>query len=247
MVSNFIKACGRLTLLLFAWILFGFLTAAQICVSFRINRDNDKSSAAANTKQSQVTRSGKLHVAAHIVGLLILFGGGAAVTGGTGGYVPCPNNITMDRHCMYTQPAGYMFPYILHYVGGSYSCVASWFLDLCHLVPWSVQGYPLTIFCTPQKNVRSVPFESKWHLIAKGFVTVVVILTWMLLVDWSTDPELSRLVHPETSFVGLGSLLGIFLIEAIVIFVVVSCSLSFYGRSNRGDEHGVGALPRMSN
>ena len=241
--------CGRLTLLFFSWILFGFLTAAQTCVAVWMlnsacNNDDDKSSPTSTTTTTiRITRSGKVHVAAHIVGLLILFAGGAAVTGGTGGYVPCPNNVTMDRHCMYTQPTVYIFPYVLHYIGGGYSCVASWFLDLCHLVPWSMQGYPLTIFLTPQKNVRSIPFESYWHLVAKGLLTVLVTLTWMLLVDWSTEPELSRLTHPETTFVSLGSLLGIFLIEVVVVFTIVSCSLRYYNRLKREDEQDdVGAL-----
>ena len=157
--------CGRLTLLFFSWILFGFLTAAQTCVAvWMLN-----SATSTTTTTICITRSGKVHVAAHIVGLLILFAGGAAVTGGTGGYVPCPNNVTMDRHCMYTQPTVYIFPYVLHYIGGGYSCVASWFLDLCHLVPWSMQGYPLTIFLTPQKNVRSIHLNRTGILLPKDY------------------------------------------------------------------------------
>jgi hypothetical protein len=220
-MNNVGNKIGRFFLFFCVWLCFGFITSAQLVVVYFI------------TKQ-QTTNSNKalwLHFAAHVVGLLILLGGGAAVTGGIGGYVPCPNNVTMDRYCMYQQPGRYMFPYILHYIGGGYSCVVSWFLDGCHIVPWSLSGHPLTLFCTPQNSLssHSILFESRWHLISKGFLTLLVTVTWMLCVDWSTDPSLSEITH-ATSFVSLNTLLGIFLLEVVGVFSSISVVLWFVRR-----------------
>ena len=209
------QICKRLTFYLTAWFTFGFITSAQICVAMYFT----------NNQSLNFTSHAKYHLVAHVIGILILLGGGAAVQGGTGGYVPCPNNVTMDRYCMYTQTGNYMFPYILHYIGGGYACFASWFLDLCHLIQWSFQGAPYTLYCTPQNNSKhSIPFESHWHLGSKALLTLLITITWMLFIDWSTEPSLSQQTH-DKNFIGLGSLLGIFFIEVIAVFVLVSLVL----------------------
>ena len=49
------------------------------------------------------------------------------VRGGGGGYFSCANNVTMDYPCMLKQGAGYLWPYVLHFIGGSYF-IAGWLL-----------------------------------------------------------------------------------------------------------------------
>ena len=303
-MTSTVGVLSRFILLLFAWfLLFGVLSSAQMCLLTAMF--------ASTKQQHSISRTTLHHVLAHVAGLILLGGGGAFVQGGIGGYIPCANNVTMDRYCMYNQPATYLLPYILHYIGGGY-CLVGWFLDGCHLLWWAMQltaavqqakstakstvdveleqqqphqhklegkqqtdngglsssprlqlphsnnSYRLTLFCTPQLfdgNVRkiinqpntiiekerskdprhfkrcSIPFQSRWHLGAKVLLTVLITLTWMVLVDWSTEPYLSAnvtyLVVGKKEYVSLGGLFGILWLEVLMVFGIVSVGLRF--------------------
>lgn len=258
----------RILLLFLTWILFGFFTSAHLCTLSQMSPIHRKALC--------------IQIIANVAGLLLLLGGGALVVGNRDGgnihsnYVPCPNNVTMDRHCMYEQqPLSYLFPYIIHYIGGGY-CLVGWFLDMCHLLPWAIQAsshsnatregnipmknlgnapaedamtakeppppFPcLTVFCTvvppPQERQKdhtastcTVSFNSYWHVGSKFMILIVVTMTWMFLVNWSTEPKLSSNVtytgaaNPST-YVSLGGLLGIIWLEVVCIFGVVSALL----------------------
>jgi hypothetical protein len=188
--------------------------------------------------------------------LIILLGGGSFVVDGTGGYKPCAGNVTMDRVCMYSQPPTYLFWYILHYIGGGF-CIVSWFLDGCHILPWSMQlahlhdeaspektttdqglAHTLTIFCASQQMAAAQPalrFGSSWHVISKAAITVLMTSTWLVLVDWSTEPELSERVHSRGGWVSLSSLLGIFWLEVIVCFLAAAITLRQFKSGSNPD------------
>jgi hypothetical protein len=231
----------RLGVLLLAWAAGGFLTCAQMCAVGRM--------------VPRVGRAAALHGFCHAVAVILLFAGGAMVRGGGGGYTPCANNVTMDYPCMLEQGAGYLWPYILHFIGGSYF-IAGWLLDGCHLISWAgqieaflddarenveadtpnaqnVMGvseklHPMTIFLTPQsrESGSSISFDSKWHLISKATLVLLIIATWTTgLVQWSTEPALSTAVHPGQHFVSLGSLLLIFAAEAALAFSLAAAGL----------------------
>jgi len=258
----------RFLLLFLSWILFGFFTSAHLCILSQMSPVHRKSLC--------------LQIIVNVAGLLLLLGGGALVVGNRDGgnrqsnYVPCPNNVTMDRHCMYQlQPLSYLFPYIIHYIGGGY-CLVGWFLDMCHLLPWAIQASSqynatrernipmknldnapaadaepspslspppcqLTLFCTvvPPPHERqddhttqrcSVSFNSYWHVGSKFMILIIVTMTWMVFVNWSTEPKWSSNVtytgaaNPYT-YVSLGGLLGIIWLEVVCIFGVVSAML----------------------
>lgn len=227
----------RLGVLLLAWAAGGFLTCAQMCAVVRM--------------VPRMGRAAGVHGACHAVAVVLLFAGGAMVRGGGGGYFSCANNVTMDYPCMLKQGAGYLWPYVLHFIGGSYF-IAGWLLDGCHLVSWarqirafleearkkvevddanvgvSAKMHPMTIFLTPQNRESgpSIPFDSKWHLIFKATLALLIIATWTTgLVQWSTEPALSSAVHPGQHFVSLGGLLLIFAAEAVLAFFLVAAGL----------------------
>ncbi len=94
--------------------------------------------------------------------------------------------------------------------------------------------YPLTIFLTPQAARAervSIPFESRWHLLAKAALSLLIIVTWTTgAVEWSTEPELSKAAYGR-DFVSLGGLLLIFAAEVACVFAVVSAGLR-WGRGS---------------
>ena len=145
----------RVLLLFLTWILFGFATSAHLCTLSQMSPIHRKALC--------------IQIIANVAGLLLLLGGGALVVGNRDGgnshsnYVPCPNNVTMDRHCMYEQqPLSYLFPYIIHYIGGGY-CLVGWFLDMCHLLPWAIQASSHSNATRerniPMKNLGNAPAE----------------------------------------------------------------------------------------
>ena len=101
----------------------------------------------------------------------------------------------------------------------------------------------LTLFCTvvppPQERHKdhtastcTVSFNSYWHVGSKFMILIVVTMTWMFLVNWSTEPKLSSnsnvtytgAANPST-YVSLGGLLAIIWLEVVCIFAVVSALL----------------------
>lgn len=241
------RALQRLGILALAWAAGGFLSCGQMAVLMKM--------------MPSIRRTAIIHMACHALGVVLLFAGGFVVRDGGGGYIPCKGNVTMDFPCMLTQGSSYLWPYVLHFVGGSYF-IAAWLLDGCHLLSWAQQveafhlgahhqmdqgnaptqkmpadSESLAVFLsTPstKDDLVTVSFDSRWHLFAKIGTTLILITTWTSgAVYWSTDPDLSWNVYPEKTFVSLGGLLLIFAVEALVVFMVVSLALRWLGSSCR--------------
>jgi len=219
-----VKATIRFLAIFFTWLLFGFIASAEICIVLSLLPPND----AEEKNSRRYKRIGIYHISVHIIGLIILLGGGSLVVNGTGGYVKCSNNITMDRYCMFQQNGAYLFPYIGHYFGGGY-LIANWFLDGCHLFSWStsIPTRKLYVF-------GYIPFESKYHLLSKFGLNLIYFITWLSFVDWSTEPDLSKQNQPSKVFVSLGGLLFIFLIETFVYALILTFILHvLHSRKNQ--------------
>ena len=152
---------------------------------------------------------------------------------------------------LYDQPLDYRVIYIIHYVGLGYM-FSSWVIDGCHLFSWAVElsrhrgltvfsfsscheGYPQPLKFEPdpegakqsqlvqEADLTSIPFSSHYYLAIKIMATLVVTVTWVVCVNWSTDPDHSRQHDNSIEWVSLSSMAGILFLEILVTACIAVC------------------------
>jgi len=183
-------ALGML-LVVIAWAAFGFLFGTHWLLLLAVR---------ATTKAERLVCLG--HFLSYIVALVILGGGGYWVrTSGT--YVGCAGNISMSQRCMWEeQTSTYTAIYVMHFVGGCWLW-AHWMLDTLQLPHWLLTGGVMRTFYS------RVPLTRCAYTFVLVLTLVLLCLTWMVIVPWSSSdgvPRIAALLCIECVLLALGAI-----------------------------------------
>lgn len=75
---------------------------------------------------------------------------------------------------------------------------------------------------TPSRRAM-ISFSSPYYLGVKMMTTLLVTITWLAVVNWSTHPEQSKSHHSSAEWVSLGSMAVLLFIEMLLAACVAAC------------------------
>ena len=125
-----------------------------------------------------------MHFFLHVAALLITALGGGWCRSGMSTYVPCADNQTMTRLCLFhTQPLDYSVIYVMHFVSGG-ALLSMFVLDGIQILGWTLKDRMTTLY-SPYPLFPS-------YAAVLGVATLIVTITWTAIIDWD-DATVGRL------------------------------------------------------